>query len=71
MEWYSLSSRFCRVEEASSMGVGGLSLLEVGDIADATASQSRRMSFEAIDSGPLEIGLQHYMLEIIKIETAI
>lgn len=53
------------------MGVGGLSLLEVGDVADATASQSRRMSFEAIDSGPLEIGLQHYMLEIIKIETAI
>jgi hypothetical protein len=53
------------------MGVAGLSLLEVGDAADATASQSRRMSFEAIDSGPLEIGLQKHMLVMKIIETAI
>jgi hypothetical protein len=51
------------------MGLCGLSLLEAGDSAVVTASQSRRISLEAIDSGPFESGLQCYMSvgEIIKI----
>lgn len=45
------------MEEASSMGLGGLSLLEAGDSAVVTASQSRRRSLEAIDEGPFDSGL--------------